>query len=82
MKKFIGRCSAFAASFLPVPLLAAEGDYDISLASDFLTKAQTAITTFWTDNKVAILAILGFIVSFSILWLCVKLWGKVSRKAG
>lgn len=67
-----GVCSAHAA----------EGDFDTTLATQFLTKAETAITGFWTTNQTAILAILGIIVGLSVLWMIVSIVRKATGKAG
>lgn len=81
----VNKFKAFMASALSVcgfPLLAAEGDFDVSIASQFLTKASSAITTFWTDNQATILTILGIIVGLSVLWMIVKIFRKATSKAG
>lgn len=61
---------------------AAEGDFDTSIASSFLTKAEAAITGFWTSNQTAILTVLGIIVGLSVLWMVVKIVRKATGKAG
>lgn len=68
-------CGCFAAT-------AAEGDFDTSIATTFLTKAQAAITGFWTSNQTAILTVLGIIVGLSVLWMIVKIVRKATGKAG
>lgn len=61
---------------------AAEGDFDTTLATQFLTKAEAAITSFWTSNQTAILTILGIIVGLSVLWMIVSIVRKATGKAG
>lgn len=55
--------------------------YDITVVNEVATKLQTTLETFWTQNKTAILAVIGIIVIVSLIWLVVKLFKRSTGKA-
>lgn len=94
MKKFTSFCRsvcrnakrfafaiAVALGFCAVPARAAEGDLDISLASDLATKLNTAVTTFWTDNKAVLITILSIGVGIALALLVYKIFKRGTSRA-
>lgn len=59
----------------------ASGEIDVSFANDLATKLQTAITTFWTDNKQIIISIIGVGVVLSLAWLVYRIFRKGTSRA-
>lgn len=55
--------------------------FDISIASEFMTKAKTAVTSFWSTNQTAIMTILGVVVVVTLIWVGVKLFKRATGKA-
>lgn len=60
---------------------AGSGDIDISLASDLATKLNTAITTFWTDNKTVLITILSIGVGIALALLVYKIFKRGTSRA-
>lgn len=55
--------------------------YDIAVVTEVSTKLKDTLTNFWTDNKESILAVIGIIVVFTLIWLVVKLFKRSTSKA-
>lgn len=95
MKKFASfvrsafvRCRAYAlAAFAMLGLCSVAkaegnaGNIDISIVSDIGTKIETALTSFWTDNKGTLIACIGIIVALALVWLVVKVFKRGTSKA-
>lgn len=55
--------------------------FDISIATEFMSKAQTAVTSFWSSNQTAIMSVLGVVVVVTLIWVGVKLFKRATGKA-
>ena len=76
-----GLAVAFGFCAVPAHAAAGEGDIDISLASDLATKLNTAITTFWTDNKTVLITILSIGVGIALALLVYKIFKRGTSRA-
>lgn len=83
MKSILSRALAVVAGFGALPVLAAEGDIDITTATGVLTKLQTAIEGYWTAAQPFILAVVGMVVVAALIWAGVRLFkGGTSKISG
>lgn len=76
-------CVTVGAVLCSTPLLAAEGDIDITPATGLLTKMQTAIESYWTSAEPFLIAVVGLVVVAALIWAGVRLFkGGASKISG
>ena len=83
MNKFRKFCGIVGAVLCSAPLIAAEGDMDITPATDVLTKMKGAIESYWTQAEPFIIAVVGLVVVSALIWAGVRLFkGGASKISG
>lgn len=83
MYKFSRVLLAFGGAVAGLPVLAAEGDIDITPATGVLTKLQTAIESYWTAAEPFIVSVVGLVVVAALIWAGVRLFkGGTSKISG
>lgn len=83
MNKFRKVWLAVAGVACGLPLLAAEGDIDITPATDVLTKMKTAIQSYWDQAEPFIISVVGLVVVAALIWAGVRLFkGGASKISG
>lgn len=64
-------------------LAAAEGNIDVTAATDVLNKLQNALNTYWEAAQPFVVAIVGIVVVASLIWAGVRLFrGGTSKISG
>lgn len=83
MNKFSRCLLAFGGAVAGLPVLAADGDIDITPATGVLTKLQTAIESYWAEAEPFIVSVVGLVVVAALIWAGVRLFkGGTSKISG